>query len=395
MRSFYVVLTAMIACAGAVRPSSGQGLIACNLPPFTGGACSLELPLGQDSVQFSVQVLVPLPGPLSPDTPRVTIGSSACCIQPQVAKVDPNGFVSTTWRGVRRPEAPVTVTFAAQTPLGLQTGVVTIRSQPAAQRIISVRPNPEDTRYVWIRGDRIPVRIPIPVRSVDGVLTQPVCESVRVVFRARMEGKADPDTTLARWDDDEAECAAFTRWKLADDAGEQDLDVTVGGTGSMIAQRFTVKAYARQTPRLTGGFAHFWDMRFEEEVTCGQARDLARCEGREDSVEVTRVSRRDRFSPFFAVEMPLLLGHRAGNPISQYVSKHVRLTFGATFERPEDNFFAGVTLFPLLFPASEASPFQLSAGITRRGFKSPYMGFSLDATAFVKPVLTVLGVPGL
>jgi hypothetical protein len=380
----------------AGNPAAAAPLLDCALTPFSPGTpCDVTLLQGQDSLPFSVRLnLISRPtGPA--DTVRVTVGASRCCVQPQVAIMDPNGFVSVIWRASKQSGDPVQISFAVMDGTLRQADVVlrpTVPDPTPRPLVLAPDGNP----YVWVRGDRIPRQIPVVIQSVGGTLDRESCESVKVLFRARMEAKADPDSTHPSWVQTEngTACIAYTRWKLADDAGAQDLDVIAGGNGTITRERMTIRAFSRQTPRLTAGYGYFSNLKYDEEVRCEDARSLPDCEGAADSVEVTRTSREGRGAPFFALEMPLFLSTRPTNWLTRGLYQRTRLTVGTTFDRSEDNIFVGVTVLPLLFAASEASPFQINAGLMVNGGK-PYGGISLDAAAIVTPILTAVGIPGL
>jgi hypothetical protein len=424
------------------RPSGLTGqLLTCNLPPLS-SACETVLPLAQDSVQLSIQVNLPKPVP-SPsassltitrtsgntaevtiagtpvDTRRVTISSTHCCVTPQVATVDPNGYVNVTWRGTQRPKAPVDLTFAAAHGGTVQTGKVRITTQQAPPKpeplAVSTTPYHQTApRYVWIRGDHIPITIPVFIDSVGTTLaagsgrlrrvaaTRESCEKVNVVFTALQGGTASPDTVRAlwyprregmAWHPTQGRCRAETRWRLADDAGEQRMDVVIGDDSVIARSRFIMTAFARQTPRLTGGYGYFGGLLQDREVTCAEIRTHARCTSRPDSDTVTIQVREGGGSAYFAVEFPIFKYRVSeGSVVGKYLAEHLRIVLGSTFERPSDNIFMGLTLMPLFSGASEAAPFQISAGVGSRGIRTWYVGMSLDATTIVAPVLGAIGI---
>lgn len=378
----------------AGNPAAAAPLLDCALTPFGPGTpCDVTLPLGQDSLPFSVRLDLNTRPTGPSDTVRVTVGASRCCVQPQVAIMDPNGFVSVTWRASEQSGDPVRVSFAVMDGTLRQADVMLRPTAATPRPLVLVR---DDNAYVWVRGDRVPRQIPVVIQSVGGSLDQQSCESVKVLFRARMEAKADPDSIHPSWVPTENghACIAYTRWKLADDAGAQDLDVIAGGNGTITQQRMTIRAYSRQTPRLTAGYGYFSNMKYDEDVRCEDARSLADCEGEADSVEVTRTLREGRGAPFFALEMPLFLSTAPSNAFTRGLYQRTRLVLGTTFHRGEDNIFVGVTVLPIVFAASEASPFQINAGLMVNGGR-PYGGISLDAAAIVTPILTAVGIPGL
>lgn len=380
----------------AGNPAAAAPLLDCALTPFSlGTPCDVTLPLGQDSLPFSVRLNLDHRPADPTDTVRVTVGASRCCVQPQVAIMDPNGFVSVTWRAGKQSGDPVRVSFVVMDSTLKQEDVVLRPTVPDAtpRRLVLA---PDDNAYVWVRGDRIPRQIPVVIQSVGGSLDQQSCESVKVLFRARMEAKADPDSTHPSWvpAGNGHACIAYTRWKLADDAGAQDLDVIAGGNGTITQQRMTIRAYSRQTPRLTAGYGYFSNMKYDEDVRCEDARSLADCEGEADSVEVTRTLREGRGAPFFALEMPLFLSTAPSNAFTRGLYQRTRLVVGTTFHRGEDNIFLGVTVLPIVFAASEASPFQISTGLMVNGGR-PFGGISLDAAAIITPILKTVGIPGL
>lgn len=374
-------------------PATGR-LLECALAPLLPASCKATLPAGQDSLPFSVRVNLTHVPAAPGDTARVTVGASRCCVQPQVANVDRNGFISVTWRAAQRSDDSVVVGFAVMDGGTLKQDSVILRPTPTpapTPRVVTVAPT--DNAYVWVRGDRIPRLIPVQITGVGGSLDEKSCESVRVLFRARMEGKVDPDSTHPVWDG--SRCIAVTRWRLADDAGAQGVDVFLGGTGTILPEQTTISAFSRHTPRLTAGYGYFRSMKFEESVACEDARSLSDCEGKDDTVEVTRLTRDGRGAAFFALEMPLFLSTNPSNWVTRTLYQRTRLTIGSTFDQPEDNIFIGVTVFPLIFAASESSPFQLSAGITTGGWKAPYVGLALDASTIITPILKAVGIPGL
>lgn len=431
-----------------VRPLEAQqgNLLTCNLPPLD-PSCHAELPLKQDSLQLSVRVNLRLPRDTAMggstvivtsamgnaatisltgaavDTPRVTVSSTHCCVSPQLATVDRNGFVSVTWRGAQRPDTTVELVFAAADTADLRIGKVWIRPKPApttqSLRAFTTPYHRTVPRYVWIRGDHIPVTIPVVIDSVGTVpadtalspdkarvrtalRTRERCEQVRVVFTALQGGKASPDSaraiwhprrTVAGWDTIAGRCVVETRWRLADDAGEQQMNVVVGGDSGVARSQFIVTAFARQTPRLTGGYGYFAGLRQDREVTCAEIREHARCSGRPDSDTLTIQVREGGGSAYFAVEFPLFLRYQVseGAGLGKYFSEHLRIVLGSTFERPADNFFVGLAMLPLLSGASEAAPFQISLGMGSRGIRSWYAGMSLDASTIVGPVLAAIG----
>jgi hypothetical protein len=183
---------------------------------------------------------------------------------------------------------------------------------------------------------------------------------------------------------------------LADDAGEQQMDVIVTGE-QIVRSRFSVTAFARETPRLSGGFGYFTGLRQDQTTTCAQVRDSARCAGKPDSVEVTVQRRGNAVEPYFGLEFPIFFGYRvsSASTVGRYLSEHLRIVMGSTFQRPGDNVFVGLALMPLISGASEASPFQVSAGLGAGGWRTRYVGMSLDASTIVAPILKTIGVPGV
>lgn len=430
----------VLLCQGSGTGLSAQELLTCNLPPLN-GRCEAVLPLGQDSLQLSVRVNLPQAAASTPrltittptsntaevaiaaasvDPPRVTISSTHCCVHPQVATVDRNGYVSLTWRGPR-PETPVEMLFAAVDGRDLRIDTVRITAQAAPKKSapLAVYTTPYHgtvPRYVWIRGDHVPVTIPVSIDDIGGgvpIDTTPEarrarlrrarqrCDQVRVVFTALQGGKVSPDSvqaiwhprrTAERWDSIEGRCLAETRWRLADDAGEQQMNVLVGGD-SIARSRFTVTAFARHAPRLIGGYGYFAGLRQDRDVTCAEIRSSSRCTDRPDSDTLTIQVREGGGSAYFAVEFPLFLRYQIseGAGVAKYLSEHLRIVLGSTFERPADNIFVGFAILPLLSGASEASPFQISAGFGSRGWKTRYIGMSLDASTIISPVLAAIG----
>jgi hypothetical protein len=396
----------------SARPAAAQGLLTCNLPPL-GTNCSTTLAPGQDTIQLSVHVGVPTAA--GNDTARVTVSSSHCCVRPQVATADRNGYVNLTWRAAEPPDTTVTIALVQRDPVTnvSRTGVVGL-FLPKDRPIRTIGYLDRTQTYVWVRGDHVPVEVPISVLSVgwakdsiagsgDTIRTPPamtreLCESVRFAFLPRMEGKASPDTGRATWHsletDPDHQCRVETRWQLADDAGEQNMEIHLGGDNGIQSTRFPIRAFARQTPRLSGGFGYFQDLRQDREVSCGDEPEHPRCAGKPDSVDVTVQVRNGAFVPFFGLEFPIFFGYRPRDGVSTYLSERLRIVLGSTFERPEDNFFVGLTLMPLISGASEASPFQLSMGLGRKGLRTWYMGMSLDASTIVAPILSTFGVTG-
>jgi hypothetical protein len=399
-----LIALGILISAMAARPAAAQGLLTCNLPPL-GTDCSTTLAPGQDTIQLSVYVGVPTVA--GTDTARVTVSSSHCCVRPQVATADRNGYVNLTWRAAEPPDTTVTIALVQRDPVTntTRTGVVGL-FQPDDRPIRTIGYLDRTQTYVWVRGDHVPVEVPISVLSVGWAvsngspppMTQDLCESVRFAFHPRMEGKASPDTGHATWhpleSDPGRQCRVETRWKLADDAGEQNMEVHLGGGNGIQSTRFPIRAIARQTPRLSGGFGYFQDLRQDREISCGDEPEHAKCAGKPDSVDVTVQVRNGAFTPFFGLEFPIFFGYQPREGVSTYLSERLRVVLGSTFERPEDNFFVGLSLMPLVSGASEASPFQLSMGVGRKGLRTWYLGMSLDASTIVSPILATFGVTG-
>lgn len=442
-----VLLLAFVHTVAQPLDAQQEKFLTCNLPPLD-SSCRAVLPLKQDSLQLSVRVNLPRQADTSAagastlvlsslsghaitvnlagaaaDTPRVTISSTHCCVTPQVATVDRNGYVSLTWRGLARPDTTVELAFAAHDGHRLQmdTARITPELAPTRKNPLALFTTPYHRtvpRYVWVRGDHIPVTIPVAIDSVGTTVraglsddsaraltmwrTREYCERVRVVFTALQGGKASPDSARAMWyprregmawHPRDGRCVVETRWRLADDAGEQQMNVVVGDDSIVARTRFLVTAFGRQPPRLTGGYGYFGGLRQDRRVICAEARERSRCTNRGDTDTVTVQVRDGGGSAYFAVEFPLFLRYQVseGAGVGKYFSEHVRIVIGSTFERPGDNIFLGLAVLPLLSGASEAAPFQLSAGVGSHGIRTWYVGMSLDASTIVTPVLTAIG----
>lgn len=399
--------------AATISDTVPDRLLVCNLPPLA-PTCVVGLLGGQDSIQFSVRVHPALRRPVNDSVP-VTIATSRCCVNTQSVRPDRNGYVNVLWKAAQEPDTAVQIRFAMTGLDGIlwtdSVVLVPHKDPPKVTRATATTPYLGTVpRYVWVRNDHIPVPVPVVIDSLRGVSNDSLperCETVRVVFQARMGSAASPDTAQAlwhprwdpkakRWDSTRGSCVAETRWKLADDAGEQQMDVVV--TGENIAHsRFSITAFAREAPRLSGGFGYFTALRQDHETTCAEARESSRCAGKPDSAGVTVQRRDDAVEPYFGLEFPIFFGYRvsSASAVGRYLSEHLRIVMGSTFKRPGDNLFVGLALMPLVSGASEASPFQVSAGLGRGGWRTRYIGMSLDASTIVAPILKTIGVPGL
>lgn len=403
----------------AHSPSPTLKLLDCAVAPGN-ATCDIALLTGQDSVQFSVAINPAVLHPAKDSVP-VTIAASRCCVHAQTVVPDANGFVSVMWRAAQKPDTNVHIRFMMRARNGdlLRDSVRLVK--PATSPPMPVQTHPYHQiapRYVWVRGDHIPVAIPIEILTVGtekpatgahagqtlpSPATRERCEKVRAVFVALQGGTASPDTVRAMWNPDragagwhatEGRCLVATHWKLADDAGEQVLDVTIGGDSGVARSRMLVNAYARQPPRLSGGYGYFSALRQDRDRTCAQAVGNPRCAGQPDSTKITVQVRSGASAAYFGVEFPIFISKDVSDQswVGKYISQHLRLVFGSTFERPADNIFVGVTILPLLWGATEAAPFQVSAGMGRHGWDTRYIGISLDASTIISPVLAAIGV---
>lgn len=257
-----------------------------------------------------------------------------------------------------------------------------------------VRTEPQNyAPFVWLRESWIPLTIHPEIVPVDGpALTPETCEQIRFAYQPRGGGTAQPDTGSARWVDER--CLAETRWKLGDAAGEQQLRLVVGGDERTARETEVFRANARQTPRIVVGVAHYTRHEHRVERFCA-APDTPEAQCKEtrfgaDTVKLSFEETEASEQAFFAVDFPVILRAQPTG-FRSLVSERLRLTVGSTFVRPQDNAFVGLTLLPLLEPATEGFPVQLHAGWRING--GYVFGGSIDGTALIKNVLTALGAP--
>lgn len=394
-----MVRTALIALAVCLSTVSVDGQTRDALGCATAASaaqCRIPLAHGQKEAQFTLAV----PHTTTTAGVKFTASANVCCVEPRIVEPDANGLLALTWKAAAAPTDTVRISFATRRGGELAVDTVRLfvpRTPPGA---VHSEPHPGDTdRFVWVRGDHIPVPVAVRIDSIgSSKITEERCEEVRFVFRPRMGGKVSPDSGMAVWypdeDDEDAECRAETRWLLADDAGEQQMDVEIGGTGTVGRRRFSVSAYARHTPRLSAGLGWFRNIETDREVSCADAPDAPQCTGKASTELVTVSGREDRAATYFSLEFPIFLGYQPPEGLATWLSERLRLTVGSTFNHPEDNPFIGLALMPIVFPASEAAPFQLSAGMGVGRWRQQYVGMSLDASEVARTVLSVIGLPG-
>jgi hypothetical protein len=268
---------------------------------------------------------------------------------------------------------------------GVLTGTVVLIPPESTPVRVTLNSSSITKSHIWLRNEFVPTTTRIRINVADST----TCENIRFQFRPRLNGLATPDTGRAVWL--RGKCVADTRWKLGDAAGQQEMDVTIGGDKGIVSQRIQMIAYGRQGPRLTAGLGLFRQIVRNQSFLCTSRTDNPGCATVETlPKKITTTQRADGTEPFFALEFPLLSYRRGRGPVAQ-VMRHTRLVAGTTFNNPEDNPFLGVAVFPLIRAASEEIPFQLSTGMTLKAPRHPYVGLSLDASTLVTSILKVLG----
>ena len=401
------MLTAVLFTLLAFCPVAAQGkFITCEYAPFVQN-CEIELQKSQKSVAATFRLNLPTDVE-SGESPAVTFVPSTCCMRRTTVRADANGYVTMQWSSEALPESDVTIE-------------VLIGSKPYADRI-RLRKHEQSTPkpfeivrydstqfYVGLRNTPVASPIRVEIDRVDGrkVAGDPAvkdwaktCSSIRFRFQAPLEGKTTPDTGRARLEASQrpamfdSVCVVETRWKLADAAGSQRLDLFLGGD-NFEQRHIRIAGSARQALRLTAGFGVFSRVRRDIKITCDSLTEHARCGSvapEELPKEVTIGAAREQgVEPYFALELPIFLRSNPDNAVEHLLYRHLRIVVGTTFEKPEENYFAGVALIPLFSSSGEQSAFQLHAGMGRSGFQA---GMALDASALVKPVFSIFGIPG-
>lgn len=369
--------------ASSPLAAQSQGAIDCT-PGGHGEKCEVRLRAGQVSETIRFRPTVP---------------------GPKTFKVDglPGGQITVTVGADNT--APVFVTrSAAQTDTTVLlvetadlsiTRMDTIRVYPfVAARTVEVQDNLET--YAWIRNTWIPLGLRIAVRPVGAKqLTEDECRQVSFSLQAMPEGDVTPDTGRAVYeaqtDPNRYTCFVNARWKLADGAGRQEIAVRVGDRVTL------VPGVAREGPRIIGGLAWFTKHTDEDTRYCAdysEAFKICRTERTvlADSIKKTGDgSDKSVWRPFFGVEAPLLVTRQPANDVVEWLQRSVRVMGGTTFVKPEDNFFVGLTVSPLIQTELESLPLQVQAAWrVNGGFVA---ALSVDGSGLLSNALKALGAP--
>lgn len=383
------------------------------------GPCVVQLAAGQSS---ALVTFTPTDDAGDSRNERIplTVTATKCCLDSTTVYLDGNGFASIHWKGSAASDT-IHLSVRRRYPDNiLRVGDITlIPAQPQPLRHVALVRGERSHAYVWIRGEHIPSPVHVEVAGVwNGTtvtpLTESDCSKLKFTFVALNEGKISPDsgtavyaTSLHSVRTGKSEqllyveganpmsgrggvCTVRGRWKLPDAPGGQELQVTISGEG-LVPEALSLRGIPRQAPRITAGYGYFVHLRRDREITCTQTTQQPLCEGKTDSSVVKTVESKSSGEPYFAFEFPFFYRYNVNAKAGQWAFEHVRLMVGSTFERPQDNYFVGLTLSPILSAASEHSPFQLSAGVVGP-LRGVYSGFSLDTSQVIQPILSVFGL---
>lgn len=184
------------------------------------------------------------------------------------------------------------------------------------------------------------LRAPLKV-EVQGA-SRPTCSSRRVTFASIASGSDYASTVSAEWVN--GECIASTRWRLAEEVGEQLVNVSIKGADSAHTQ-FTVRA--RRSARVIFGVALIpsWGSDYStvqvdtiswKTGTAGDATDPQR-----DTTQVVIQPREVEVGfeaePMVGVDVPLYA-------VSNSWTHHVRLSTAVSIDGPADRIFVGFSV---------------------------------------------------
>ncbi|HEX2202122.1 MAG TPA: hypothetical protein VHG91_02435 [Longimicrobium sp.] len=365
--------------------------------------CEAHLETDQKKVAVAFRMREHLPRPAT-----ATLVASECCVDSTSVAADANGFVSFTWAGESAPKKKVTIRVIGSTsnPEGITTPweeqIALIPPDEEKLRTMVVSPLDTTDTYVWLRNTFVPTPIHVEVNNIGGSPSEEGCAKLRFAFQALLEGKATPDSGRARLQRSSRHpfhpvCVVETRWKLSDGAGRQHLELTLGDDKTFKTRRVRIAGIARQGPRLAAGLGFFSNIRRDDRIVCRTVEQHDKCrdvKAADLPKEITIGGRNaSGMEPYFGLELPIFLRNEPDNIVERLLYQHTRILVGTTFERPEENYFIGVALLPILSSAAEESPFQITMGLGA-GFRGMYGGMSLDAAVLVKPILSVFGVAG-
>jgi len=373
-------------------------------------ACRVSLRPGQKSVTVSVRPNAAYLAD-STHTKVLTVVSNRCCIDTATVRLDPNGYAAIRWTATEPFDSTVTLNVVGQASGAERLDTITLVAEKKADSTIVVSRNSSRTAYAWIRNEFVPTVTRIVVESVGNrPVTQEDCERIRYSFQPLLKGEATPDSGFTVWErppqqpfarllsrtppDTTSRCIAYTRWKMGDMTGLHQMEVELHGDG-IKPERVELRGYGRQGVRVAAGLGLFRSIERDRDFLCRARTDDAAC-ANEDTFpkKVTATHRADGTEAFVGLDFPVILGYSASSPIPRFLSRRLRVIAGTTLNNPEKNPFLGVTLMPLIAPAAEELPMQISVGMTINGPKRPMYGLSLDASSLAAPVLRVLGVGG-
>jgi hypothetical protein len=320
----------------------------------TGVGCRIVVGAGEVKVPLHV-LIRSIPDAQPRASQPVHFSSARCCLTTKRDSTDALGIAQSIWAGTiaSRDSVIVDVHFGA----GQSNRIVLIDTvKPAATvyRLYAVAGVDQD----WFASGHLPKAVSVEILDQnDAPVAEPKCSTLKLLTRPRA-GKT-VDTIPATYYPSErntkpGRCIAEVRWKLSEMPGVQRLDVSVTGANGSL----TVDAVARAEPRIITGPALFYQ------------------EG-------------SNLLGFFGVEFPVF--QSAIRPNHNHNLDRLRIIVGTSFENPEDDYFAAISLLPLVFGGPhEFGPVQVSVGRANGG---RWVGsLNVNALDVVKPLLKKLGV---
>jgi hypothetical protein len=358
-----------------------------------GPDCRVQLKSGQDSAVVQIR----------PTDPLLTVAGQTIdyYVQPgrgfatTLVKSDDKHRATLVWRGTSPTSEPITVLVQANAGGVLLRDTIHLLPPPTSQ----LASNPR-LLNVWFGDSWIPHTIQAEVVTGPSGMSEASCERTRYTFQARGGGKAEPDTSTARWepttaDNSAGRCFAETRWKLGD-VGPQQLRLTLAD-GQQGTRSQLIEGYARQAPRLVGGIGFFTRFVGNQDFYCEPGeRDREVCAERPVGPDTIkrgfRTKMENEWKPFFGVEFPIMYTSQPTSPFARFINTRTRLLAGSTFEEPARNGILGLTILPILKPANERVVLQVQAG-WRPLAGGWFGGVSLDAGSLLSNALKAFGAP--
>jgi hypothetical protein len=359
----FALLLCLLGAGIGIRPASGQATAALGTPnvecltPLT-SACDITVPPGSARVPINVRIVrdgQPV------DSAVVTFTTSNCCLEPpagQQARTNATGVATITWAGTVRddPAAPVRVYVWGRAASEFRDSIVIRANMKVAYEI-----SPVDRYFIWFRDEQITESIDFRITRTDSAdVTEAECNRIQVAFTPHLGGTAGPSPANAAYHGPDA-CTVGASWRLANTVGTQFLNAKIAGTEGSMRVDANVTAIARHQPRFIAGFARF----------VGDDKG----EGEEGGA----------LKSIFGVDFPVFYE----DVCAIGLCKRLRVVVGSSFLDPQDDYYGGVVLIPLIFgTARESIPIQATANLASQG--RPFLALTVDATSVLQMALNSL-----